>query len=311
MNVLEMRWITVRGEDGEQQTLGTMPAGGVWVERADQTWRQIRGTKDAAPTTPGALAAFADDESGVIIARGGWEAEAEAEVWAADPWAGADAAERAWAADAERAWDAATRRAKKVTSWENLETIRSGRFLDKGRGMQMLFSRPDVKVLFTTIGGRSVTTKVATKGEAAVCYAKQGLRILPLRGARPTTTIGRPPMKVDEVRAHWRAYPEDNIGIETGHGLIAIVITGAALIALSDVARDRAWRVMVEALDRNVLGVTSCDLEICKMQAITGRSMQLLFAVRTSKNITSGTISPGFEVRSAGGFIIVPPLVAS
>jgi len=69
-NLLEMRWITVRGEDGEQ-TLGTMPAGGVWVERADHTWRQIRGTKDAAPTSPRALAAFADD--GVVIAaRGGW-----------------------------------------------------------------------------------------------------------------------------------------------------------------------------------------------------------------------------------------------
>jgi len=109
VNVLEMRWVTVRCDDGDQ-TLGTMPGGGVWTERADQTWRQIRGTKDAAPTTPRALAAFADE--GVVIARGGWAADAEAEVaaevWAADPWAGADAA--------ERAWDAATRRAKKVKS---------------------------------------------------------------------------------------------------------------------------------------------------------------------------------------------------
>jgi len=70
-NLIEMRWITVRGEDGEQQTLGTMPAGGVWTERADQTWRQIRGTRDAAPTTPRALASFAD-EGVVIAARGGW-----------------------------------------------------------------------------------------------------------------------------------------------------------------------------------------------------------------------------------------------
>lgn len=194
-------------------------------------------------------------------------------------------------------------------SWDNLETIRSGRFLDKGRGCSLLFSRPSQKVLFTTIGGRSVTTTVATAGEAALTYAARGFRVLPLRGARPTRAVGRPPMTIDEVRAHWLANPNDNIGIETGHGLIAIVVTGAALIALSDVARDRAWRAIEEALDRNVLGLSSCDLEICKMQAITSRSMQLLFAVRTSKNITSGTIAPGFEVRSAGGFIIVPPLV--
>ena len=69
-NLLEMRWVTVRGEDGEQ-ILGTMPRGGVWIERADQTWRQIRGNKDAAPRTPRALASFADD-AGVIVARGCW-----------------------------------------------------------------------------------------------------------------------------------------------------------------------------------------------------------------------------------------------
>lgn len=169
----------------------------------------------------------------------------------------------------------------------------------------MLFSRPDVKVLFTDVGGRSVTTTVVTKGEAALAYAARGLRLIPLpRGAR----LGEP-MTRHEVRAHWLANPDDNVGLETGHGLIAIVVTGAALTALSDVTRDREWKVMVEALDRNVLGLHSCDLEICKLQAITGRSMQLLFA--TSKRITSGTIAPGLEIRSDGGYIVVPPLVTS
>ena len=198
---------------------------------------------------------------------------------------------------------------KNVTSgWKNLETLRSGRFLGNGRGMRMIFSQPSAKVLFTTIG-RSVTTTVATAGEAAGCYVARGLRLLPLRGARPTTTIGRPPMTLDEVSAHWLANPDDNIGIETGHGFIAIVISGAALTALSDVARARAWRAVEEALDRNFLGLHSRDLEVCKMQAITSRSMQLLFA--TSKTVASGTIVPGFDVRSSGGFIIVPPLVTS
>ena len=75
MNLLEMRWVIVRGELGEQ-ILGTMPEGGVWAERADQTWRQIRGTKDAAPRTPQALASFADEsevgDRRCIAARGGW-----------------------------------------------------------------------------------------------------------------------------------------------------------------------------------------------------------------------------------------------
>ena len=190
--------------------------------------------------------------------------------------------------------------------WKNLQTLRSGRFLDKGRGMQMLFSQANVKVLFTDIG-RSVTTKVATAGEAAAAYAKRGFRLLPLpRGARPVV-VGREPMTVDEVSAHWLANPDDNIGIETGHGLIAIVVSGAALTALSAGTRDRAWIAMEEALDRNVLGLNLWDLEICKMQAISGRSMKLLFTVINSKNITSGTIAPGFEVRSDGAYVVVPP----
>ena len=71
-NVSEMRWIKVRGEDGTE-TIGTMPSGGVWVERADGTWNQRAGRLDAAPSDANALLGHADvGDDARIVARGGW-----------------------------------------------------------------------------------------------------------------------------------------------------------------------------------------------------------------------------------------------
>ena len=141
-----------------------------------------------------------------------------------------------------------------------------------------------------------------TLGEAAIVYARQGFRVLPLpplrEGPPPIGWNSGPPMTVDEVAAHWLANPTDNVGLAMGDGTFAIVVEGAEGCENMDTLQAQ-------------LG----GMRPPTMMIESPNGFQLLYFVSDwcgccacSKLIENNfSIAPGIEVRSDGGFVVAAP----
>lgn len=154
--------------------------------------------------------------------------------------------------------------------------------------------------------------QLSANGEAAVRYARIGRRVLPLpprKKAPPPTGWNdrRPPMTVDEVRAHWLANPEDNIGWGMGDGLICIDIDGdAGWSSLEALEVQQGWK--------NVLTRSATLTQQTPGKFVNGvhagGGYHLVFSVPDSKLFgNTVAIAAGIDIRSDGGYIVVAPSV--
>lgn len=129
-------------------------------------------------------------------------------------------------------------------------------------------------------------------GDAALSYAARGLHVFALmpgaktplpksHGCHDATT------DADTLRAWWRAVPDANVGIATGHVVDAIDIDGPA---------GHVWRATVRDLPR-VLGTVSTP---------RAGGMHLYVPARPGRG-NRARIEDAVDYRGRGGYVVAPP----
>ncbi|MEM7663821.1 MAG: VapE domain-containing protein [Pseudomonadota bacterium] len=94
---------------------------------------------------------------------------------------------------------------------------------------------------------------------------------------------------VDQIRKWWDKYPDANIGIATGEGIIAIDIDGEAGV--------QTWKNLIE-----LHGEPDPTQE-----QRTGRGRHLIFKVDTKVKNRAGRLGAGIDTRGDGGYIVAGP----
>ncbi|HVX17459.1 MAG TPA: bifunctional DNA primase/polymerase [Acidimicrobiales bacterium] len=127
---------------------------------------------------------------------------------------------------------------------------------------------------------------------AAIEYAEQGWRVLPLRprGKVPATRHGvhDATTNTDQIRAWWAQRPDANIGLASGYGFDVLDIDGPAGIdSLIHLAKGRP---------------------LPEGPAVTtGRGQHRYFAPTGTGNRVA--IRPGLDWRGRGGYVVAPPSI--
>lgn len=160
----------------------------------------------------------------------------------------------------------------------------------------------------------TATSKLLRVGRAALAYAAMGWRVFPLHtvhdgacscgspactgtkpGKHPRTTRGCLDATTDEatIRAWWTEWPDANIGIATGRGLVVVDIdpkSGGDEGFEETVARLGALPDTVECLTGG-----------------GGRHIYLSVPEGTQVRNSASKLAPGVDVRGDGGYVVAPP----
>lgn len=146
--------------------------------------------------------------------------------------------------------------------------------------------------------------------DAALAYARMGFRVLPVHGIRDgrctcgqrtCATPGKHPRSIhgvydattDEVtiREWWRRWPDANVGIAMGHGLVALDIDPRS-------GGDAAWKALEEKY-----GAAPATLR----SHSGGGGYHLIFRTDLPIGCRKGALPGGIDVRGRGGLIVVAP----
>jgi hypothetical protein len=124
--------------------------------------------------------------------------------------------------------------------------------------------------------------------DAAVNYAARGWPTFPCaaRSKRPLTRHGLHDATTDRdtIATWWRRWPDANVAIRTGSGLLVIDVDDLSAIA------------QIPALPRTLTVATG-----------SGRGMHFYFTGDGPS--TAGKLAPGIDSRGHGGYVIAPPSV--
>jgi hypothetical protein len=132
-------------------------------------------------------------------------------------------------------------------------------------------------------------------GRAAVFYARHGWAVFPLvpGGKVPATRRGfhDATTDVERVETWWRAFPDRNVGLATGHA------SGVDVIDLDGIEGVRSWYgVPPEPDDPPILG-----------RSMTPRPGGWhLFTPATGRGNRAG-MAAGVDYRGSGGYVVLPP----
>jgi hypothetical protein len=138
---------------------------------------------------------------------------------------------------------------------------------------------------------------VSDLGEAALQYARHGLRVFPCeaRGKRPLTKHGCLDATTDlgQIRGWWRRWPRANIGLATGAG------PGWLVVDLDGAEGEANWAGLADRYGH------SETLE----QATGGGGRHLVFAYPAERELgnSAGKLATRIDTRGKGGYILVPP----
>lgn len=126
----------------------------------------------------------------------------------------------------------------------------------------------------------------------ALRYAEQGWPVLPVRarGKTPLTSHGVKDATTDAatIRNWWRRWPNANIGIALARDIVVV-----------DVDSEEA----LQRLKHQDLGLPSTTT------ALTGRGRHSWYSTEGQAVKNGVGVLPGIDVRSEGGYVIVPPSV--
>lgn len=131
--------------------------------------------------------------------------------------------------------------------------------------------------------------------DAAITYAKRGLRVLPLqpRGKLPLTEHGSRDATSDaaELERWWSRWPEANVGIATGAGLHVIDLDGSEGV--------ETWRALTAEHGR-----------VESLVARTGSGGWHIY-LSTDRHLsnTAKKLGPGIDTRGEGGYVVAPPSI--
>ncbi len=136
--------------------------------------------------------------------------------------------------------------------------------------------------------------------QAALSYAAQGWRVLPLHGPEMSGKGKRPLLKkwpslatTDPalIKRWWEQWPEANVGILTGGGLVVVDVDG------------QTGRESLSALEGR-LG----KLPKTRMALTGGGGFHLYFRCDRPLPTRAG-LEPGIDIRGEGGCVVAPPSV--
>lgn len=107
-------------------------------------------------------------------------------------------------------------------------------------------------------------------------------------GKHPRTRRGLKDASIDpdQIRAWWARWPHANIAVRTGTGLTVIDVDG----------------------EKGAHTAQALDLPRTT-ESRTGRGRHLFYATREAVRSSSGRVGPGIDIRSEGGYVIVPPSI--
>ncbi len=144
------------------------------------------------------------------------------------------------------------------------------------------------------VSAKSAVRGVGTSeglGAAALDLTRRGARVFPCqpRGKVPLATHGCRDASTDEatIRAWWARWPNANVGLATGNGLLVLDVDprhggDESLAELAELPPTR--------------------------EALTGGGGRHLF-YRGEARCSAGRLGPGLDVRGAGGYVVAPPSV--
>src|SRR5450755_817672 len=144
----------------------------------------------------------------------------------------------------------------------------------------------------------------------ALYYANEGLRVLPLHSARsagcctcgqancssvakhPITRNGVKDASCDpaQIREWWRLYPDANVGIATGEGLLVVDI-------------DPRHGGLLEALQ----AVVALPATATVQTGSGGPHLYFQYDKQLALRNTAGKLAPGIDTRAEGGYVVAPP----
>lgn len=135
-------------------------------------------------------------------------------------------------------------------------------------------------------------------GKSALAYAKIGLRVFPVKprdkiplGAAAPHGCLDATLDVDRITAWWSEFPEANVGIACGNGLVVL-----------DVDAGHGGEDSLEEIERE-----HGKLPDTPMVLTGGGGQHRYYSTPTAKNKVG--LYPGIDVRGDGGYVLAPPSV--
>jgi putative DNA primase/helicase len=132
-------------------------------------------------------------------------------------------------------------------------------------------------------------------GRAALCYARLGWPVLPLRPRSkvPLTRHGYKDATTDErtILSWWTRWPNANVGVATG--------AASGVVVLDVDPRHGGLESLQELLDRHG------PMPQTPIAETGGGGLHYYFAARGG--VRSRQLAPGLELKGDGGYIVVPP----
>lgn len=140
--------------------------------------------------------------------------------------------------------------------------------------------------------------------EAALHYARRGIPVFPCEpgGKRPLTAHGFKDASADPetVKAWWRSYPNASIGMPTGEA------SGIEIVDIDVKRGENGLKALISALGRG--GTSIPELETCAACSTpSGGTHFWLKWDGSERRRSRANVLPGVDLRSAGGYAIVPP----
>lgn len=138
--------------------------------------------------------------------------------------------------------------------------------------------------------------------QAAENYARSGWYVFPLipRDKKPLTSHGvkDASCKIDVIRRWWERWPNANIGLSCGPSHIVAI----DLDEKKDKSGSANWKAIVKRLGLNIKTSSTHT---------GGGGQHLLFAAPEGVEIKNqvSQIAPGVDIRSEGGYIVLPPSI--
>ena len=130
--------------------------------------------------------------------------------------------------------------------------------------------------------------------DAALIYAGWGWPVFPLTAGRktPATRNGFKDASTDPavIRRWWKALPQANIGLPTGHGFDVV-----------DVDAPAGWPAYAELVDTDTLP------EVHGVVSTAGAGLHLYVRPTGGGNLAG--LRPGVDYRGVGGYVVAPPSI--